>query len=150
MAILPPLLSDASWGTWATRATVFIVAAAPCALVISIPITLVAALGTGARKGVLIKGGIFIEELAKISVVALDKTGTITVGTPEVTDVVMIPGATVSEDRAVSVAAGIESRSQHPLAQAVARLAETRKSAPVAIEDFQSITGAGASAGRAP
>ena len=146
MAILPPLLADASWGTWATRATVFIVAAAPCALVISIPITLVAALGTGARKGVLIKGGIFVEELAKITVVALDKTGTITVGTPEVTDVVMIPGATVSEDRAVAVAAGIESRSQHPLAQAVARLAETRKTSPIGIEDFQSITGAGASA----
>ena len=146
MAILPPLLADASWSTWATRATVFIVAAAPCALVISIPITLVAALGTGARKGVLIKGGIFIEELAKITVVALDKTGTITVGTPEVTDVVMMPGASVSEDRAVAIAAGIESRSQHPLAQAVARLAESRKTSPIRIEDFQSITGAGASA----
>ena len=146
MAILPPLLADASWSTWATRATVFIVAAAPCALVISIPITLVAALGTGARKGVLIKGGIFIEELAKVTVVALDKTGTITVGTPEVTDVVMMPGASVSEDRAVAIAAGIESRSQHPLAQAVARLAESRKTSPIRIEDFQSITGAGASA----
>lgn len=146
MAVLPPLLADASWSVWAARATVFIVAAAPCALVISIPITLVAALGTGARKGVLIKGGIFIEELAKITVVALDKTGTITVGTPEVTDVLMIPGAAVSEDRAVAIAAGIESRSQHPLAQAVARLAEIRKTAPIGIEDFQSITGAGASA----
>ena len=146
MAILPPLLADASWSTWATRATVFIVAAAPCALVISIPITLVAALGTGARQGVLIKGGIFIEELAKITVVALDKTGTITVGTPEVTDVLMIPGVAVSEDRAVAIAAGIESRSQHPLAQAVARLAQNRKTGAVGIEDFQSITGAGASA----
>lgn len=146
MAILPPLLADASWSVWAARATVFIVAAAPCALVISIPITLVAALGTGARKGVLIKGGIFIEELAKITVVALDKTGTITIGTPEVTDVMMIPGASVSEDRAVAIAAGIESRSQHPLAQAVARLAEARKTSPIGVEDFQSITGAGASA----
>lgn len=146
LAVLPPLFSDASWGMWTTRATVFIVAAAPCALVISIPITLVAALGTGARKGVLIKGGIFIEELAKVTVVALDKTGTITVGTPEVTEVVMIPNSGVSEDRAIAIAAGIESRSQHPLAQAVARLAETRNTRAVSIVDFQSITGAGASA----
>ncbi|MFZ5624089.1 MAG: heavy metal translocating P-type ATPase, partial [Gemmatimonadota bacterium] len=78
MAFVPPLLADAPWATWITRATVFIVAAAPCALVISIPITLVAALGTAARRGVLIKGGVYVEELAKVRVVALDKTGTIT------------------------------------------------------------------------
>ena len=75
---------------WITRATVFIVAAAPCALVISIPITLVASLGTGARNGVLIKGGIYVEELAKVKVVAMDKTGTLTRGEPEVTDIILI------------------------------------------------------------
>src|SRR5581483_850675 len=90
IAILPPLFFSAGWATWVTRATVFIVAAAPCALVISIPITLVASLGTGARNGVLIKGGLYVEELAKITVVALDKTGTITRGEPAVTDVVLL------------------------------------------------------------
>lgn len=69
IALVPPLLFDAAWPTWITRATVFIVAAAPCALVISIPITLVASLGTGARQGVLIKGGVYVEELAKVKVV---------------------------------------------------------------------------------
>ena len=146
MALVPPLLFDADWGTWLSRATVFIVAAAPCALVISIPITLVAALGTGARKGVLIKGGIFVEELANVTVVALDKTGTITHGAPEVTDVVMLAGAAVSEAEAVAVAAGIEARSQHPLAQAVARHAERAGVRARAVADFQSLTGAGASA----
>lgn len=80
IAALPPLLPGADWFTWINRATVFIVAAAPCALVISIPITLVASLGTAARNGVLIKGGMFVEDLAKVRVVALDKTGTLTPG----------------------------------------------------------------------
>ncbi|ODT03038.1 MAG: ATPase [Gemmatimonadetes bacterium SCN 70-22] len=146
MAVLPPLLTDAAWREWITRATVFIVAAAPCALVISIPITLVAALGTGARKGVLIKGGVFVEELAKIRVVALDKTGTITHGEPEVTDLVALPGAPVPAEHALAAAAGVESRSQHPLARAVLRHAESRGVAPAAITDFRSITGAGAAA----
>ncbi len=151
MAVLPPLLLAAPWVTWITRATVFIVAAAPCALVISIPITLVAALGTGARKGVLIKGGVYVEELAKVTVVALDKTGTITHGAPTVTDLVRVGGGTsgeasLSEAQALAVVAGIESRSQHPLAQAVLRYAESRGARPAGVSDFRSITGAGATA----
>ena len=147
IALLPPLLTAAPWGAWVTRATVFVVAAAPCALVISIPITLVAALGTGARKGVLIKGGVYVEELAKVTVVALDKTGTITHGAPEVTDVLALAGAGGrSETEALAVAAGIESRSQHPLAVAIARYAASRGVPPAAIEEFRSLTGAGAAA----
>lgn len=148
MALIPPLLFAAPWATWVERATVFIVAAAPCALVISIPITLVAALGTGARNGVLIKGGIFVEALAKVRVVALDKTGTVTHGTPEVTEVITFPtdgGAVqVSQERALAAAAGIESRSQHPLAAAVVRYAASRGISPAEVTGFQSITGAGA------
>ena len=144
MALLPPLLFAAPWATWVTRATVFIVAAAPCALVISIPITLVAALGTGARKGVLIKGGIYVEELAKVTVVALDKTGTITHGTPAVTDVRPLGTARLAE--AIAAAAGIETRSQHPLAVAITQYAQAQGVVPAPIADFRSITGAGASA----
>ena len=114
LALVPPLLFSADWSTWLIRATVFIVAAAPCALVISIPITLVASLGTGARQGVLIKGGMYLEELAKIEVVALDKTGTITLGKPQVTDVVSIHNK-MSREQMVALAAGIEKRSEHPL-----------------------------------
>jgi Cd2+/Zn2+-exporting ATPase len=146
MAVLPPLVFDGGWREWVTRATVFIVAAAPCALVISIPITLVAALGTGARKGVLIKGGVFIEELAKIRVVALDKTGTITHGAPEVTDVIALAGAPLPPEQVLGIAAGIESRSQHPLARAVVRHAESQGVKPAAVIDFRSLTGAGAAA----
>ena len=144
MALIPPLLFAAPWMTWLARATVFIVAAAPCALVISIPITLVAALGTGARKGVLIKGGIYIEELAKVTVVALDKTGTVTHGAPEVTDV--LPLGTASPADALAVAAGIEARSQHPLAAAVLRYAESQGIRAAEVADFRSLTGAGATA----
>lgn len=146
MAVLLPLLYAMTWREAITRATVFIVAAAPCALVISIPITLVATLGTGARNGVLIKGGVFVEELAKVRVVALDKTGTITHGAPEVTDVIPLAGATLPPERVLAVAAGIESRSQHPLARAVMRRAEAQRVLPAAITDFRSLTGAGAAA----
>lgn len=142
MALVPPLALGAPWVTWVMRATVFIVAAAPCALVISIPITLVAALGTGARKGVLIKGGVYVEELARVEVVALDKTGTITHGKPDVTDLVPI----IAKSDALAVAAGIEARSQHPLAQAILRFAEKSGVTPIDVEDFRSVTGFGAAA----
>jgi len=81
IGLVPPLFG-LPWEDWVTRATVFIVSAAPCALVISIPITLVAALGTAGRNGLLIKGGVHLENLAKVRVVALDKTGTLTLGRP--------------------------------------------------------------------
>jgi len=143
LAVVPPLAFSASWATWITRATVFIVAAAPCALVISIPITLVASLGTGARHGVLIKGGVYLEELAKIKVVALDKTGTLTRGEPEVTDVLAVPGS-ISPHELLPLAAGIERYSEHPLARAVLRYAEKQKIALADISDFRALTGAGA------
>ncbi len=150
IALVPPLFFDASWVTWITRATVFIVAAAPCALVISIPITLVASLGTGARNGVLIKGGIYVEELAKVKVVAMDKTGTLTRGEPDVTDVVLFrqnPDRLInSQQEFLAVAAGIERRSGHPLAQAIVRHVEAQGVQPAKLADFRSLTGAGATA----
>lgn len=150
IAVVPPLFLGADWATWIARATVFIVAAAPCALVISIPITLVASLGTGARNGVLIKGGVFIEELAKVKVVALDKTGTLTRGKPEVTDVVLFRQESdrpaKSQQELLALAAGIERRSAHPLAEAIVRYAEKERIQPAELADFRSLTGAGASA----
>jgi Cd2+/Zn2+-exporting ATPase len=150
IAIVPPLIFSGAWEMWLTRAVVFIVAAAPCALVISIPITLVAALGTGARQGVLIKGGLYVEELAKIKVVALDKTGTLTRGQPEVTEVLFLDtvgaNGALSQQDVLGVAAGIERRSQHPLALAITRYAEAQSIPAVEVTDFKSLTGAGASA----
>lgn len=150
VAVIPPLAFSADWSTWITRATVFIVAAAPCALVISIPITMVATLGTGARQGVLIKGGVYVEELARVKVVAMDKTGTLTRGEPEVTDVILLRQgpeiAAMSQSELLAVAAGIERRSSHPLAQAIVQHVEKQGVQPAELADFRSLTGAGASA----
>ncbi len=150
IAVVPPLLFGAPWVTWVTRATVFIVAAAPCALVISIPITLVATLGTAARYGVLIKGGVYVEELAKVKVVAMDKTGTLTRGEPEVTDVVISgssfqPTSHDPRSEVLRLAAAVESRSEHPLAQAIVRAAEKQGVSVPPVSDFRALPGAGAS-----
>lgn len=141
IALLPPLFG-LPWEDWLTRATVFVVAAAPCALVISIPITLVAALGTAGRNGLLIKGGVHLENLAKVKVVALDKTGTLTLGRPEVTDVLTF--GEHNEREALGAAAALESRSQHPLAQAIVHRAKTAGLEPAPADHFRSRTGAGA------
>jgi heavy metal translocating P-type ATPase len=146
IALAPPLLFSAEWAEWIGRATVFIVAAAPCALVISIPVTMVATLGTGARQGVLIKGGVFVEELARVQVVALDKTGTITRGRPAVTDFLLVGNSPHSEESLLALAAGIERRSEHPLARAIAGYAADRRVNPAEIEGFQALSGAGAQA----
>jgi len=143
IAVIPPLFLNAEWVTWITRATVFIVAAAPCALVISIPITLVASLGAGARQGVLIKGGVYVEELAKVKVVAMDKTGTLTRGEPEVTDVIAMD---IDTDYLLAMAAGVERRSEHPLARAILHYAEEQGVSPIEVKDFRALTGAGATA----
>jgi Zn2+/Cd2+-exporting ATPase len=143
LAVVPALVTGA-WAQWIERATVFVVSAAPCALVISVPITLVATLGTGARKGVLIKGGIYVEELAKVSVVAFDKTGTLTRGEPTVTTV--IPAGNAGVDDLLARAAAVERRSQHPLARAIVEHVEQRG---IHIPDptgFHSMTGLGAAA----
>ncbi|MGM0558924.1 MAG: heavy metal translocating P-type ATPase [Myxococcota bacterium] len=147
VAIVPPLVFAQGWTEWITRATVLVVAAAPCALVISIPITVVAALGTAAKHGVLIKGGIHLEELARVRVVAMDKTGTLTRGEPEVTDVLLAEGGELDgEDALLGFAAAVERWSEHPLAQAIIRRVEQAGVDPPESSDFQSMTGAGARA----
>ena len=145
LALLPSLFTG-NWMQWIERATVFVVSAAPCALVISIPITLVATLGTCARKGVLIKGGVYVEELAKISVVAMDKTGTLTRGEPEVTTVIPAPGGPPAADELLALATAVERRSQHPLARAVVEYAEKRRLSIPDSTGFHSLTGLGAAA----
>lgn len=144
-----PLVLGLSWQEAVMRATVFIVAAAPCALVISIPITMVAALGTAARNGVLVKGGIYVEELAKVSVVALDKTGTLTSGEPQVTDVLLAArsdGSPSDEDALLAIAAAVERHSEHPLARAIVRRARESDLTVPEVIGFRALRGAGAEA----
>ena len=125
------------------KAVVLLVAAAPCALVMSMPVAMAAAIGRGGRRGILIKGGLHLEHLAAIRVVALDKTGTLTRGRPEVAEVFAVDG---NEGRLVSLAAGIEALSEHPLARAIVDYAVSRGFKPSAVCDFESLTGAGAKA----
>lgn len=132
-----------SWNAALHRAVVFIVAAAPCALVISVPITLVAALGTGARNGVLIKGGVILERLATIRTIALDKTGTLTRGEPVVTDFVRLDSSPHAESDLLSRVATIESRSEHPVARAIVAQARARGVAIGEATDVRALPGAG-------
>lgn len=143
VALLPPLLAGGAWATWLERATILIVAAAPCALVISVPVASVAALGTAARKGVLIKGGIHLEALARVRVAALDKTGTLTEGRPRVVDV----SAVDRDTRALlGLAAAVERSSEHPLARAVVAHAEVAGVVIPEAADFKANVGASAEA----
>jgi len=124
IALLPPLLLAADWHTWTYRALVLLVVSCPCALVISTPVSIVAALAGAARKGVLIKGGANLERAGQIQCVAIDKTGTLTLGIPEVVEVQALNGD--SPDAIVRLAASVEQRSEHPIASAIVRYAAAR------------------------
>jgi Cd2+/Zn2+-exporting ATPase len=117
VAVVPPLVLGASWHAWVYRALVLLVVSCPCALVISTPVSIVAALAAAARRGVLIKGGVHLENASKVRCVAFDKTGTLTRGTPEIVEVVVLDGTSTAE--IVALAASIEQRSTHPIAQAI-------------------------------
>ena len=125
-----------------TRAITVVVAAAPCALVMSTPVAMAAGIGSAGRHGVLIKGGIHLENLGTVRVVALDKTGTLTHGRPVVTDIVPIDGT--DEAGLLAAAAGVERLSEHPLARAIVGAASERGVLPSEATDFAALTGAGA------
>lgn len=147
IGVLPAALGSTTWTASLHLGTILLVAASPCALVISIPITLVAALGIGARRGILIKGGIHVEELARIRVVALDKTGTLTKGEPEVTDVLLAPDSTLADpNQLLALVAAVERWSEHPLARAIVNGAAKRSLLVPESSSFQALVGAGATA----
>jgi Cd2+/Zn2+-exporting ATPase len=140
-AILVPLLFlGQAFGPTFYRAMTLMVAASPCALVISTPATVLSAIGNGARRGVLFKGGAYVEQAAAIRVVAFDKTGTLTAGEPKVTDLIPLG---VSEEELLAHAAAAESRSEHPLAQAIVHSAQRRGIELPESGDFRSQTGNG-------
>lgn len=141
---LPPLFFDGAWARWFYEGLVLLVIACPCALVISTPVSIVAALTASARRGVLVKGGPYMEAPARLKAVAFDKTGTLTEGHPQVRKVVPLSGHT--EDEVLAIAAAVERRSAHALARAIVRAADDRGIRPAAAEDFQAIKGKGATA----
>jgi Zn2+/Cd2+-exporting ATPase len=141
LIVVPPLLSLWPWSVSFYRGMALLVAASPCALALGTPASVLAAIAQAARNGVLIKGGAHLENLGTVRAIAFDKTGTLTVGKPEVTDVV--PANGIDEDTLLRVAAAVERRSQHPLAQAVVRRAEARKLSLSEAGDIQSLSGRG-------
>ena len=135
IAGLGSLFGDPS--VWIERALVVLVAASPCALAISVPVTVVAAIGAASRLGVLVKGGAALEALGAVRSIALDKTGTLTRNRPEV--VAVVPADGISEQQVLAAAAALEARSEHPLARAILAAVDT---VPIA-EDVEAVTGAG-------
>ena len=142
IALAPPLLFGGPWDRWFYQALVILVIACPCALVISTPVSVVGGLAAAARNGVLIKGGAYLEAPARLRAVAIDKTGTLTHGRPEVQSIVAFQGC--APKVILSIAASLESLSGHPLSGAVMRRAASDGVPFASAEDFQSIQGKGA------
>lgn len=117
LAVVPPLVFGMPWAEWIRRGCVFLVISCPCALVISIPLTFFGGIGSASKKGVLIKGGNYLEALNKVDTVVFDKTGTLTKGTFEVTDVIPVDG--FDKDKTLKIAAMAESMSNHPIARSI-------------------------------
>ncbi|WP_234465536.1 heavy metal translocating P-type ATPase [Erwinia sp. S59] len=139
VAILPPLMAGESWHEWVYKALVMLVIACPCALVISTPVTIVSGLTAAARRGILIKGGIYLEEGRKLKWLALDKTGTLTHGKPVQTDVIIYTW--VAEDEGRRLAASLAGYSDHPVSQAVTAALEGSQRYDV--ERFEALPGRG-------
>ncbi len=146
-----PLVAAIALATWwiggSLQATIAVlVVACSCSFALATPIAMLASIGAAARQGVLIKGGRYIESLARVEVLLIDKTGTVTTGTPRVTDVVSADSLPVSEDELLQIAADVERYSEHPLAEAVRRAAFGRGLSHRHAEDFLSEPGVGVSA----
>jgi Cd2+/Zn2+-exporting ATPase len=138
---IPPLVFGADWAEWFYRAMAFVTGAAPCALAIGTPAAVLSGLARGARGGVLIKGGAHLEQLGRVKAIALDKTGTLTIGHPEVAEVGPLNGET--EESLLSLAASIAGASNHPLSQSIVRTARQQKLQPVDVTDAAQLQGLG-------
>jgi len=141
--ILPPLLLQLDWHTWIYRGLAVLLIGCPCALVISTPAAIASALACATRHGALIKGGAALEQLAKLKILALDKTGTLTAGKPDVTDILPLNG--LSQREVLQLAAAVETGSRHPLAEAIMRRAKAAGADALVADQRQTIAGVGVS-----
>ncbi|QCI15102.1 heavy metal translocating P-type ATPase [Pseudomonas putida] len=141
VAVIPPLLLAGAWFDWVYRALVLLVVACPCALVISTPVTIVSGLAAAARKGILIKGGVYLEGGRKLDFLALDKTGTLTHGKPVQTDAQVLDPR--FEGRAQALAASLATRSDHPVSGAIAQFAKAQGLSLSEVDGFAALAGRG-------
>ncbi|MBP6338935.1 MAG: cadmium-translocating P-type ATPase [Vitreoscilla sp.] len=139
LALVPPLAMGADWFTWIYRALVMLVIACPCALVISTPVSVVSGLTAAARRGILIKGGLYLEQGHRLKLIALDKTGTLTEGRPTLTDTVALQG---SAAEVAALALSLAARSDHPVSRAVAT-ALLKSTTPREVTAFKALQGRG-------
>jgi Zn2+/Cd2+-exporting ATPase len=143
VAVVPPLLFGLVWNEWVYQGLAVLVVGCPCALVISTPVAIVTAIGNAAKRGVLIKGGIHLEEMGAIKAIAFDKTGTLTKGIPVVTDYETAPN--IPDNETFTIISALEKVSQHPLASAILKRADQWQLNydHLELEDFTSVTGKG-------
>src|SRR5690606_14894860 len=136
---VPPLLTQGTWSESGYRALVLLVIACPCALVISTPVAIVSGLAAAARHGILVKGGVYLEQGRKLAWLALDKTGTLTHGQPRLVDTVVL-ATRLDAPRAHQLAASLASRSDHPASQA---LAKSWRGDLLPVDGFRAVPGSG-------
>ena len=141
VAVVPVVAFGGSFDTWIYRALALLIVACPCSLVISIPVAVVSAVGRAARDGVLIKGGQALEDLARVKTVAIDKTGTLTLGRPELSHVAALGGG--SDDEMLALVATVERGSEHPLARALVHAARDRGLSAGEPDAFEALPGRG-------
>ena len=144
VVVVPPLFFGGDWDTWVYQGLSLLVVGCPCSLVISTPVSIVSAIGNSAKNGVLVKGGIYLEEIGGLQAIAFDKTGTLTKGKPVVTD--FIPYSQhMDEQKSLSIITALETLSQHPLASAIISKAmiDNVDYKSIEIDNFSSITGKG-------
>lgn len=143
IVVVPPLFFGGDWNKWLYQGLSILVVGCPCSLVISTPVSIVSAIGNAAKNGVLVKGGVYLEEIGHLRAIAFDKTGTLTKGKPVVTDFIVTSSET--DINYLSIISSLESLSQHPLASAILNEADKTNVdyKSIQIEDFQSITGKG-------
>ncbi len=143
VALIPPIFFQGDWSSWIYQGLAVLVVGCPCALVISTPVSIVTAIGNAARHGVLIKGGIYLEEVGNVKAIAFDKTGTLTKGNPVVTDFIAVNHE--EKEQLFKIIAALENKSLHPLARAIINHAEQEgyHYKEFEIKDFTSLTGKG-------
>ncbi|HUT81821.1 MAG TPA: cation-translocating P-type ATPase [Candidatus Bathyarchaeia archaeon] len=139
--IIPPLVTDDLFIDWVYKGLVILVISCPCAVVLSTPITIVAAISRSAKNGILIKGGTYIESLSKTKVFAFDKTGTLTIGHPLVKDIFTTDK--ISESKLLQICGSLEANSKHPIAKAIWEKMNEKGIPELEINEFKSITGKG-------